>query len=193
MVLNNCALQRNSLCDDKDQKKLVINIASRYNTIVRAMVTAEKYRALAELRYNILRFLHDGDAVARKAGLLPHQYLMLLAIQGLPLGAVATIRTLAERVALKHHSAVELVDRLEKRAYVRRNRGEADRRLVTVSLLPNGERLLEEVVRHRVGELQEGGHRLVKAINRLLVYPRRLQDRDQAGISLKPRVRDKRG
>jgi DNA-binding MarR family transcriptional regulator len=129
----------------------------------------------------------------RKAGLLPHQYLMLLAIQGLPLGAVATIRTLAERVALKHHSAVELVDRLEKRAYVRRNRGEADRRLVTVSLLPRGERLLEEVVRHRVGELQAGGHRLVKAINRLLVYPRRLQDRDQAGISLKPRVRDKRG
>jgi DNA-binding MarR family transcriptional regulator len=175
------------------EKKLVINIASRYNTIVRARVTAEKYRALAELRYNILRFLHDGDAVARKAGLSPHQYLMLLAIQGLPLGAVATIRTLAERVALKHHSAVELVDRLEKHAYVRRNRGEADRRLVTVSLLPRGERLLEEVVRHRVGELQAGGHRLVKAINRLLVYPRRLQDRDQARISLKPRVRDKRG
>jgi DNA-binding MarR family transcriptional regulator len=106
---------------------------------------------------------------------------------------VATIRTLAERVAIKHHSAVELVDRLEKRAYVRRNRGEADRRLVTVSLLPNGERLLEEVVRHRVGELHAGGQRLVKAINRLLVYPRRLQDRYQAGISLKPRVRDKRG
>lgn len=150
-----------------------------------------EYRALAELRYNILRFLHDGDPVARKVGLPPQQYLMLLAIQGLPLGDVATIRTLAERVALKHHSAVELVDRLEKHGYVRRNRGEADRRLVTVSLLPKGERLLEEVMKHRVGELQAGGHWLVKAINRLLVYPRRQQDRGQAGISLRGKVRDK--
>jgi DNA-binding MarR family transcriptional regulator len=185
----------NSLRDEKDhpRRKLAISIASRYNTIVRAKVTAEKYRALAELRYNILRFLHDGDAVARKAGLLPQQYLMLLAIRGLPLSDVATIRTLAERVALKHHSVVELVDRLEKHGYVRRNREEADRRLVTVSLRPKGERLLEEVVRHRVGELQAGGHRLVKVINRLLVYPPRPQNRDQAGISLQRRVRDKRG
>jgi DNA-binding MarR family transcriptional regulator len=160
---------------------------------VRGKVTAEEYRALAGLRYNVLRFLRDGDAVARKVGLPPQQYQMLLAIQGLPLGAVATIRTLAERVALKHHSVVELVDRLEKQGYVRRNRGEVDRRLVTVSLLKNGERLLEEVVRHRVGELQAGGLRLVKAINLLLVYPRRSQHRDQAAISLKRRVRDKRG
>lgn len=175
------------------EKKLVINIASRYNTIVRARVTAKEYRALAELRYNILRFLHDGDAVARKAGLSPQQYLMLLAVRGLPLGDVATIRTLADRVALKHHSAVELVDRLEKQGYVRRDRGEADRRLVTVSLLPKGQRLLEEVVRRRVGELHAGGHRLVKVINRLLVYPRRPQDRNQAGTSLRRRVRDRRG
>jgi DNA-binding MarR family transcriptional regulator len=118
---------------------------------------------------------------------------MLLAVRGLPLGDVATIRTLSERVALKHHSAVQLVDRLEKHGYVRRSRGEADRRLVTVSLLPRGQRLLEEVVRHRVAELHAGGQRLVRAINRLLVYPRRPQDRNQAGTSLRRSVRDRRG
>jgi DNA-binding MarR family transcriptional regulator len=118
---------------------------------------------------------------------------MLLAVRGLPLGDVATIRTLSERVALKHHSAVQLVDRLERHGYVRRSRGEADRRLVTVSLLPRGQRLLEEVVRHRVAELHAGGQRLDKAINRLLVYPRRPQDRNRAGTSLRRRVRDRRG
>ena len=152
----------------------------------------ETYRALAELRYNIRRFLRDGDAAARRAGLAPQQYLMLLAIQGLPRGDEATIRTLAERVALKHHSAVELVDRLEEHGYVRRSRGEADRRLVLVSLLPRGERLLEEVVRHRVGELRARGYRLIQAINQLLVSPRRSQDRNQARNSRGRGVRNKR-
>ncbi len=112
---------------------------------------------MAELRYNIRRFLRDGDVAARRAGLSPQQYLMMLAIPGLPRGDEATIRTLAERVARKHHSAVELVDRLEEHGYVRRSRGQEDRRLVMVSLLPRGERLLEEVVRHRVHELRTSG------------------------------------
>jgi DNA-binding MarR family transcriptional regulator len=72
--------------------------------------------------------------VARAAGLEPQQYLMLLAICGLPQGEVATIRTLADRMMLKHHSTVELIDRLENCRYVCRSRGRDDRRLVTVSL-----------------------------------------------------------
>jgi DNA-binding MarR family transcriptional regulator len=72
--------------------------------------------------------------VARAAGLEPQQYLMLLATCGLPQGEVATIRTLADRMMLKHHSTVELIDRLENCGYVCRSRGRDDRRLVTVSL-----------------------------------------------------------
>ncbi len=76
-------------------------------------ITPAEYRALAELRYRIRHFLREGDAKARAVGLEPQQYLMLLAIRGLPEGSEATIQTLAERLALKHHSVVELVDRLE--------------------------------------------------------------------------------
>ena len=93
-------------------------------------ITTEEYRALAELRYRIRRFLRDGDAVAQDAGLEPQQYLLLLTIRGLPAGEEATIRTLAERLALKHHSVVELIDRLETHGYVRRTRGREDRRRV---------------------------------------------------------------
>ena len=86
---------------------------------------------------------------------------MLLAIRGLPEGSEATIQTLAERLALKHHSAVELIDRLETHGYVRRTRSRDDRRRVFVSLLPRGERLLEQVARNRISELrtQRGGAR----------------------------------
>src|SRR5271168_3077392 len=133
-----------------------------------ADITTDEYRALAELRYRIRHFLREGDAVAQAAGLEPQQYLLLLTIRGLPAGEEATIRTLAERLALKHHSAVELIDRLEARGYARRTRGRDDRRRVMVSLLPRGERMLEEVARHRINGLRSYGHALVHAIDQLL-------------------------
>jgi DNA-binding MarR family transcriptional regulator len=131
-------------------------------------ITTDEYRALSELRYRIRHFLQEGDVVSRGIGLEPQQYLLLLAIRGLPEGEEATIRTLAERLALKHHSAVELIDRLEAHGYVRRTRGRDDRRRVLVSLLPRGERLLEQVVRHRINELRANGHELVRTIGQLL-------------------------
>src|SRR5713101_8650175 len=138
-----------------------------------AEITTAEYRALAELRYRIRKFVGEGDAMARAAGLEPQQYLLLLALRGLPEGEEATVRTLAERLALKHHSVVELIDRLEMHGYVRRTRGRDDRRRVLVSLLPRGERILEQVARHRIGELRSNGHALVRAINQLLEKPPR--------------------
>ncbi len=131
-------------------------------------ITSAEYQALAELRYLIRKFVGAGDAAARAAGLEPQQYLLLLAIRGLPEGEEATIRALAERLALKHHSAVELIDRLELHGYVRRSRDREDRRRVLVSLLPRGEKLLEQVARHRISELRASGTALVNAISALL-------------------------
>jgi len=131
-------------------------------------VTSAEYQALAELRYLIRKFVGEGDAVARAAGLEPQQYLLLLAIRGLTDGEDATIQVLADRLALKHHSMVELIDRLEVHGYVRRNRSRDDRRRVLVSLLPRGEKLLEQVARHRISELRSSGAALVKAISALL-------------------------
>lgn len=143
-------------------------IALRYTEPVSLDVTSAKYRALTELRYRIRHFLREGDAKARAVGLEPQQYLMLLAIRGLPQGNEAAIQTLAERLALKHHSTVELIDRLEAHGYVRRTRSRDDRRRVIVSPLPRGDRLLEQVARNRIGELRTSGETLVRAIEALL-------------------------
>jgi DNA-binding MarR family transcriptional regulator len=93
---------------------------------------------------------------------------MMLAIRGLPPEIPGKIQTLADRLALKHHSAVELVDRLERRGYVRRARGKLDRRQVLVSLLPKGQKVLDRVVQQRITELRASGRELVKAIEALL-------------------------
>jgi DNA-binding MarR family transcriptional regulator len=155
-------------------------------------ITTDEYRGLAELRHRIRQFLHDGDVVTRAAGLEPQQYLMLLTIRGLPEGEESTIRTLSERVALKHHSAVELIDRLEGHGYVRRNRSRDDRRRVIVSLLPRGERILEEVARHRISELRSNGHQLVRAIRRLLAQTREPRTSKHGKQPVKKELRGKR-
>jgi DNA-binding MarR family transcriptional regulator len=131
-------------------------------------ITESEYRALAELRHRIRRFLQEGDASAKQAGLEPQQYLLLLAIRGLPSGHEATISALAERLSLRHHSTVELIDRMEARGYVKRMRGTEDRRQVLVSLQPRGERLLEKVALQRIIELRSNGRALVQAISALL-------------------------
>jgi len=139
-----------------------------------AISTAE-YQALAELRYRIRKFLNEGDEVAREAGLESQQYLMLLLIRGLPDGKAATIQTLAERLALKHQTVVELIDRMEAHGYLRRTRSRDDRRHVLVSILPRGEKLLEQVARHRISELRSSGTALVKALSALLEEGPRLR------------------
>jgi len=147
---------------------LAKHIATRYNRTVSKRISSAEFQALAELRYRIRLFLREGDAAARAAGLEPQQYLMLLAIRGLAPELPPKIQTFAERLSLEHHSAVELVDRLEQRGLVRRTRSKEDRRQVLVSLLPRGEKLLERVVQQRIGELRASGRELVKAIDALL-------------------------
>ena len=131
-------------------------------------VRDEQYRALAEFRHLMRSFLRGSDTDARKAGLTPQRYQLLLAIRGLATGEEATVQTLADRLLLRHHSVVELIDRLEKNGYVRRSRSLEDRRRAIVSLLPRGERALGRVARQRVRELHSMGAALVKALNALL-------------------------
>ena len=131
-------------------------------------IREREYRGLAELRYHLRKFLQEGDTTARQTGLEPQQYLLLLAIRGLPDGLTATISTLAERLSLRHHSTVELIDRMETRGYIRRMRGKVDRRQVLISLQPKGEKLLEKVVGQRIVELRSHGRALVEAISSVL-------------------------
>jgi DNA-binding MarR family transcriptional regulator len=139
-------------------------------------ITAADYRALAELRYRIRQFLSGTDAVARKAGLEPQQYLLMLAVRGIPESMQATIGWLAGRLALKHNTTVELINRLEKHGYVHRERTGEDRRRVRVSLLPRGAKSVEQVAQRRISELREDGVALVNALHAVIgtkVAPRK--------------------
>lgn len=129
--------------------------------------TAE-YRALAQFRFLIRRYLNNSEEAARSVGLEPQQYMGLLALRGLPTDREATIRTLAERLQIQHHSAVELVDRMEKRGLFRRERSKRDRRHVIVHVTPHGEKLLSRLVRHRLKELRVFAPALTRALHAVI-------------------------
>lgn len=123
-----------------------------------------EFRALAEFRHQIRQFLNGSEQAARAAGLEPQQYLFLLAVRGLPAGHTATIRELAERMQLRHHSTVEMVNRLERQQLLRRERSRADRRQVILHLTPRAEKILSRLARQRIEELRTAAPSLVRAL-----------------------------
>ena len=138
-------------------------------------ISIADYRALAEFRYHIRRFLRFSEEAAYAADLEPQQHQLLLAIKGLPEGRKATVGELAERLQLKHHSTVELIDRLVKRGLVERHRDEEDQRRVMVSLMPQGEEVLHHLSRHMLTELRSIEPAFVDSLNALLTNANKTQ------------------
>jgi DNA-binding MarR family transcriptional regulator len=145
-----------------------MSTGSKARTTRRAERSGVDYQTLADLRYHIRRFLRVRESVARAAGVEPQHYLLLLQIKGLEGRNRATVGHLAERLQLRHHSTVELVNRLAERGLVTRRRDGQDRREVVVTLRPAGERILRRLAAHSVAELQAGGPALLAALTRLI-------------------------
>jgi DNA-binding MarR family transcriptional regulator len=131
-------------------------------------LTLGDYQSLAEFRHQIRRFLHFSEHVARKAGLEPRQHQLMLALKGLPASVRPRIAELAQQLQIQHHSAVELVNRLEAGGLVRRERGQQDKREVLLRLTSRGERLLRELSLYHRAELRSQGPELLDALQRVM-------------------------
>jgi DNA-binding MarR family transcriptional regulator len=154
---------------------LVIPGASRTAT------TRLDYRTLADLRYQVRRFLRVREVAARAAGVEPQQYLVLLQIKGLEGHEVATMSVLAERLQIRHHGVVQLVDRLVRGGMVERRRDGRDRREVVVRLRPAGEKVLRRLADYSLAELTIEGPSLVASLNRLIMPSTRGRQRPETG------------
>jgi DNA-binding MarR family transcriptional regulator len=175
--LSGCKLKALTRQTSGGNRILFIYIASRYNYEVLSgddrigdmrKLTLSDYQALAEFRYQIRKFLHFSEEAVHAAGLERGQYQLMLAIKGLPEGVRPRIREVANRMYIQHHSAVELINRLETGGYVRRERGQEDRREVLLALTSKGERVLEELALHHHEELRSAAPGLVAALRRVM-------------------------
>ena len=139
----------------------------------RPAISQADYQRLAEFRYLIRRFLEFSQVQANDAGLTPRQHQALLAIKGFPGGGPVTIGDLAERLRIRHHSAVELVNRLCEASLVARDQDKQDNRRVLLQLTERADDHLAELSAAHLDELS----RIEPMLKRLLT--RNAQDRDE--------------
>lgn len=130
-------------------------------------VTQQQIRALAEFRHQMRRFLHFSEDAAKFAGVEPQQHQMMLAIKAVEPEA-AGIGYLANRMLLRHHSAVGLVDRMEQSGLVRRVRSAEDRRSAQAILTPKGAMILKKLSMHHRRELQTAIPALIGTLTTIL-------------------------
>lgn len=130
-------------------------------------ISKSEYEMLAEFRYLLRQFLRFSEEAAQAARLGPQQHQALLAIKGFPGREHLTIGELAERLQLRHHSAVGLVNRLETQGLVRRMPGEADQRQVYVTLTESGSAMLDQLSAAHRDELRRIGPQIKLLLERL--------------------------
>ena len=133
-----------------------------------ASVSDAEYAALANVRYRIRRFLTFSEAESRASGIEPQQHQLLLAIRGLQGCQPATVAAVAERLQVRHHSAVELVTRAARAGLVLRTDDPGDARRVVLVLSPKGASTLERLSRLHRRELATAGAELVRDLKKLM-------------------------
>lgn len=124
------------------------------------------YRALSEFRYLLRCFLEFSEKEARSVGLQPRQHQALLAIKGFPGDDPVTIGDLAERLRVRHHSAVELVNRLNEAGLVVRQQDTDDQRRVILHLTELAESHLEALSAAHLDELSRIEPMLTRILSR---------------------------
>lgn len=127
-----------------------------------------QYEMLAEFRYALRQFIHFSEAAAQAAGITPQQHQALLAIKGFPGRDSVTVGELAERLQLRHHSAVGLVDRLVAEKLVSRAPSTEDRRRVFIQLTNRGESVLAKLSSVHRQQLRRMGPDLGRLLKQLV-------------------------
>lgn len=107
--------------------------------------TQADYTALAAFRYLIRGFLEFSEDAARNAGLTPRHHQALLAIKGYGRGQPISVGELAERLRIRHNTAVELADRLCETGLVIRSHDQGDQRRVLLALTGLAEQHLADL------------------------------------------------
>lgn len=129
-------------------------------------------RTLAEFRYELRLFLHFSEGAALEAGLQPKQHQLLLQVAGADESAEVTIAYAAERLGIKHNSAVELVDRSEREGLLTRTADPRDGRRAILRITRKGRQILGRLSGEHAEELSEMAPRLARALENIRLHMR---------------------
>jgi DNA-binding MarR family transcriptional regulator len=128
-----------------------------------------RLRSMAEVRYQLRRFLNFSELATERCGVGAQQYQLMQVIAAMPEGQDASITYLAERMVLRHNSAVELVDRAQRVGLVRRLTDVKDMRRSLVQLTPEGEAILKRLVAEHLLDLPSRSEDLLNSLMALRI------------------------
>jgi DNA-binding MarR family transcriptional regulator len=111
----------------------------------------DDFARLLAFRDGLRRFLHWSEDRAKEVGLTAGQHQLLLAVRGH--GTAPSIGEVAEHLLLRHHSAVELIDRAVRAGLLERFADEADHRIVRLRLTATGDAKLTALTTAHLEEL----------------------------------------
>src|ERR1041385_7226391 len=131
-------------------------------------LTHRNYQDLAEFRFQLRQFLHFSELQARELDLEPQQHQALLALKGLPEGRRPTVGELANRLVLRHHTVVELTNRLEAAGFVKRRPDPGDGRQILIHVTAQGAAKLRSLTLAHRDELRVKGPQLANALRTIL-------------------------
>ena len=121
-----------------------------------ASVPASEVARVADFRAALRAFLRKAERNARKSGLTPQRYLLLLMIKGAADGSEqSTVTELAERLQLAQSTVTELVRRAEETGLIDREQSDSDGRVTHLRLSAEGERRLMQAFTSNEQERQE--------------------------------------
>lgn len=133
-------------------------------TMTSGNLTMADYAVLADFRHALRRFQAFSEAQATAVGLTPQQHQALLAIKGLAAPDGASVGDIARFLLIRHHTAVELVDRMAKLKLIGREADPQDARRVLVRLTAKGEQKLRSLSRIHLDELGAAAPALAKIL-----------------------------
>lgn len=127
----------------------------------------DRLRLLAEFRYRLRLFLLFSEEAALRSGLQPQQHQLLLQIAGASQGTMVTVGYVAERLGLRHNTAVELCNRCEEAGLIARRQDAVDRRYVHLEVTKKGREVLHSLSVDHARELNELAPKLTRTLTAL--------------------------
>ena len=132
-----------------------------------AVTDRSKLRSLAEFRFQMRKFLSFSELASERCGIPAQQYQLMQVIAAMPEGQEASISYLAERMVLRHNSAVELVDRAERAGLVKRETDAKDMRRSLVTMTAEGDAILQRLIAEHLREMPVRVEDLIEALEAL--------------------------
>jgi DNA-binding MarR family transcriptional regulator len=127
-----------------------------------------KLADLAEFRYQLRRFVSFSEAASEAAGISAQQYQLLQVVATVPADKESSISYIAERMVVRHNTAVELVDRAEKAGLVHRVADRNDHRRSLVEITSRGNDFLADLVPIHLAEVRTGDGELLRSLQQLI-------------------------